>query len=760
MDFFPEIPGYNIESKIAEGRVSEVYLGVQEDLDRKVAIKVLNPELFAKAAVAREFQKATKALTQMAHPNMVRILEAGEHNGIYFVVMEYLPDSLRNRIPKPFEVTGNAVAEPQHKSEPGPAIEGFAIITLFKQLVQVLDFVHQDGIVMQDLRPENIRFREDGSPALMGFFLARIFAAGIFIPNSSTAKRLPFYVSPEKALGKPLNNTSDFYSLGIILFELVTGSVPFNAEEAIAVENQHIMEPVPRLPGAHSHFQAAIDGLMAKNPEDRITSANGIIKVLDDLSYIMPENRRSEKREFTVPPPPDPVSLFFDEPTLQMSAPAAPQASGTVEAVAGLPEEFVSEGLAPDGSYREFPEPAGSLDEIAVPDSNGDEDLIPSMDEFGVDTKQKKNKKESKKFALPKISMPEFNFDMDTLMEKIREPRVIIPVVGVLVIIIVLAIFLGPSDESGEPSRSASPTTQAAGSPTAPGVQLTPEQLQELEQNYQHKLSLAKRAMNKNQFKAALDRLKEAESLKKTEEIKTLIKQINDRMATQKDDNSFKKAQSQHTVAAYESYQEQYPSGRHTAEAEDAVKQLKEEKRKQEADIRRRLASSVRLRSQGKDLTTEEAKSMLSKYNFFDKYYNKSGNFKNHFVLQTLNKDTVVVDYSTALMWHQAGSPLYMKWNKVDEWLKEFNKKGYAGFNDWRLPTLEEAISLMEPTEALGALFLDKIFDREQRFIWTSDRYSGSKVWAVDYFGGDVNRVGTYFEAYIRPVRNLTAGSN
>lgn len=765
MEFFPDIPGYSIESKIAEGRISEVYLGVQEDLDRKVAIKVLNPELFANPTVAREFQKATKLLTQMAHPNMVRMLEAGEHNGIYFVVMEYLPDSLRKRIQKPYEVSSSALDELQGSGETGPSIEGFALITLFKQLAQVLEFVHQDGIVMQDLRPENIRFREDGSPALMGFFLARVFASGISLPTKTAVKSLPFYVSPEKALRKPMDNTSDFYSLGVVFYELLTGGVPFIAEEAIAIENLHIMEPVPRLPREHAHFQPAIDGLMAKTPGERIASVNGLIKVLDDLSYDMPENRRTEKRELKIPPPPDPVPLFFDELPQPSSPPSASMPPPIPDTPAGLPDEFTFEGpppvpppVPPPSDLPELDMPE-SLDDIPVPDSEGEDDLIPSLDDFGVESKKGKNKE--RKFSMPRISMPDFNFDMETILEKIREPRVFAPILGVLVIIIALVVFLGPSGDSDESSGGAvQETTGGSGETSQTEAKLTPEQQREIDQKYQHKLNLAKRMLNKGQFQGALKRLKEAESFKKTNETKKMAQKIKDRMATQKDDNAYKKAQSENTAEAYEAYLEQFPSGRHMKEAETLVNKIKEEKRKQDAEIRRRLASSIRLPSEPKDLSTDDAKAMLVRYNFFDKYYNKNGDFKNYFVPRQLENQKVVVDYATALMWHQSGSPLYMKWDGVNAWVRELNKKGYAGYKDWRLPTLAEAISLMESTEALGALFIDRVFDREQRFVWTADKYEGGKVWAVDYFGGDINHVGTHFEAYVRPVRNLTAGSN
>ncbi len=137
--------------------------------------------------------------------------------------------------------------------------------------------------------------------------------------------------------------------------------------------------------------------------------------------------------------------------------------------------------------------------------------------------------------------------------------------------------------------------------------------------------------------------------------------------------------------------------------------------------------------------------------------------------LKSIKGDKVVIDYSTGLMWHQSGSDEYMswlserffgleyssRWNKVEQWVKKLNKRGYAGYNDWRLPSLEEAVSLLESSKKNSDLYIDPLFSDKQRWIWTSDKYNAGEVWAVTFDYGGVNSYGVHSRGnYVRPVRS------
>ena len=148
---------------------------------------------------------------------------------------------------------------------------------------------------------------------------------------------------------------------------------------------------------------------------------------------------------------------------------------------------------------------------------------------------------------------------------------------------------------------------------------------------------------------------------------------------------------------------------------------------------------SIPLRSETATLSTDDVKAMIKKFDFFDKTKNKEGQgFQNHYKIETKKGDKVVIDENSGLMWQQSGSSKSMLYKDAKKWIDELNKKGYAGFSDWRLPTLEEAMSLMEPKQLNGDLYIDPKFEAKQRRIWTSDPYQGaSRQWVVYFdFGG------------------------
>ncbi len=136
---------------------------------------------------------------------------------------------------------------------------------------------------------------------------------------------------------------------------------------------------------------------------------------------------------------------------------------------------------------------------------------------------------------------------------------------------------------------------------------------------------------------------------------------------------------------------------------------------------------------------------MLHNQGFFDSNKNESGKgIKHHYLSMKFDKDLVVIDLATGIMWQQSGSPKYLYWKDVQTWIDDLNRKGYAGFHDWRLPTLEEAMSLMEPKELNSGLYIDPVFDKTQRWIWTADQVAGGSLRWVVYFG-----YGSCYDYYI-----------
>jgi len=143
-------------------------------------------------------------------------------------------------------------------------------------------------------------------------------------------------------------------------------------------------------------------------------------------------------------------------------------------------------------------------------------------------------------------------------------------------------------------------------------------------------------------------------------------------------------------------------------------------------------------RSEPTTLSEEEVKTMLKKYDFFDYNINREGHgFANQFEVQLIKDDKIVIDRASDLMWHQEGSSKHFRFKKAKQWLEEFNQKGYAGYRDWRLPTLEEAMSLMEREKKNDNLYIDSVFNDKQRWIWTCDLIKGlSWMWVINFDNG------------------------
>jgi hypothetical protein len=326
--------------------------------------------------------------------------------------------------------------------------------------------------------------------------------------------------------------------------------------------------------------------------------------------------------------------------------------------------------------------------------------------------------------------------------------------VGVIAVIVILVVVVikpfSSGDEGGGQAR-----VQAGQTKQKPLTEEERLELQKKERQFKHKLGLAKKHLDRGEIKKAVEKLAEAETFMTTPKSKKLIEDMKLKVLENKDHEAFKAALSVGTISAVEDYLKQYPSGVHVNEANEALNRLKEEEKQKQAERQRILEAMTKLRSQYKDLSVNDVKAMLKERGFFEKYYNKSGDFKNHFQVKTINQGKIVVDFATGLIWHQFGSESYMSIERVKPWFADLNKQEYAGFSDWRLPTLEEAASLLENKESRFGLFINEVFASEQRFIWTGDRFGTDKGWIIDFYSGDVSNVPLETMVYVRPVRTM-----
>jgi len=254
-------------------------------------------------------------------------------------------------------------------------------------------------------------------------------------------------------------------------------------------------------------------------------------------------------------------------------------------------------------------------------------------------------------------------------------------------------------------------------------------ELMELEQNIEQKLT----------EKAEKDRIQERIRLAEA----------------RKEDEAYRRATLRNTLRSYQNYLRRYPDGRYADEARNKIAGYQSSKVRpaQTKTVQRMVKTTLRQNPQA--MTKTQVSAMLKQRNFFDNYDNKSGNFINGYVRKVLNGDVVVVDNATGLMWLQGGAPQHMNYGNALEWMNRLNQQGYAGYKDWRLPTLEEGASLLEPQMSSIGLYIDSVFSGQQRWIWTSDIFENDGRWLVRFNTGDVYGRSAYDSNYVRLVRSV-----
>ncbi|WHI46660.1 serine/threonine-protein kinase [Microbulbifer sp. VAAF005] len=280
-----QIPGYRILKKINQGGMSSVYLAVQRSVGRQVALKVMSPVLNADPIFSERFQREANIVGQLSHPNIVGIHDIGRYRSLNYIAMDYMP--------------GGSVAEQLGKG----GLEPLEALNVVRQIAMALDHSHSKGYVHRDLKPENILFREDGSAVLSDFGVARAIARTTRMTNSGMVVGTPHYMSPEQARGAAVDGRADLYSLGVVFYEMLTGAVPYQADEAVAIAIKHLTDPVPRLPARHALYQPLLDRFLAKDPDKRFQRGLDIADAADDLVAALagkPANQISQLNNSTL----------------------------------------------------------------------------------------------------------------------------------------------------------------------------------------------------------------------------------------------------------------------------------------------------------------------------------------------------------------------------------------------------------------------------------------------------------------------------
>jgi serine/threonine protein kinase len=257
----PGIKGFEVERRISGGEIASVYLTKEQATGRETVLKVLRqvPDVGDDNQHFDRFLREFELIGNIDHPNIVKIFDLGIADEHAFIAMEYCSrGSLKRRI---------RLGMYADKAE-----------ETMRDIAQALGAIHDVGILHRDLKPTNVLFREDESLALIDFGLAKQAHLNAELTGTGEIFGTPYYMSPEQGHGESLDVRSDIYSLGIIFYEMLTGSKPYEGGNAMAVILKHARDPIPRLPSHLAQYQPAIDKMMAKKAIHRFQTVKEVLE--------------------------------------------------------------------------------------------------------------------------------------------------------------------------------------------------------------------------------------------------------------------------------------------------------------------------------------------------------------------------------------------------------------------------------------------------------------------------------------------------
>jgi serine/threonine-protein kinase len=257
---------YELKEQIGRGGMAEVVLAFDHQFHRQVALKLLPKEFATNPSLRARFEREARLIAALEHPAIVPVYDFGELDGVLFLAMRYL--------------SGGDLGQKLQKKRPLPPSE---VVSVLKRVALALDYAHERGVIHRDIKPENIFFDEKGNSYLGDFGIARVDGSS----HSLTQNRIvgtPAYMSPEQARGDAVDKKSDLYSFGAMVFHLLTGRPPYEAENPMGVALKHVTDAVPRAcsvnPTLPREAESVLLRAMAKNPDVRYGSAREMVTEL------------------------------------------------------------------------------------------------------------------------------------------------------------------------------------------------------------------------------------------------------------------------------------------------------------------------------------------------------------------------------------------------------------------------------------------------------------------------------------------------
>lgn len=270
---------YEVVSHIGQGGMADVFLAVDTILNRQVAIKLLREDLSQDAVSILRFEREAQAAASLAHPNIVEIYDVGEYQDHHYIVMEYIAGKTLKQVIR----------------SRGPLVNEEAV-DIMKQLCSAVAEAHSRGIIHRDIKPQNVIVKADGSLKILDFGIATALGS-VQLTQANNVMGSVHYLAPELAKGEPASFQSDIYALGIVLYEMLSGDVPFKADQAVQVALKHMREPMPSVRAINSTVPQSLENIItrstAKDPALRYPNAE---QMLADVSTCLRSERLNERR--------------------------------------------------------------------------------------------------------------------------------------------------------------------------------------------------------------------------------------------------------------------------------------------------------------------------------------------------------------------------------------------------------------------------------------------------------------------------------
>lgn len=303
---------YRITEQLGRGGMATVYKAYHPVLDRYVAVKVLPRYFTHDATFFERFLQEAQAVARLRHHNIMQVYDFGREGDIPYLVMEYLPGgTLQDRLGKPLPL--------------GEALR------ITRQVADALGYAHKQGIIHRDVKPSNVLLTKEGDAVLSDFGIAKIVESLVSLTKTGVGVGTPEYMAPEQGQGLPVDGRSDLYSLGVVLYEMVTGQAPYSAETPLAIVLKHINDPLPLPRRVNPAIPEAVERIiltcLAKNPADRYQTGADLVQAIDGVlkpGLAAVEARTEAEIPVVQPTPPPPVTPPLAQPPTPTPPPVTP----------------------------------------------------------------------------------------------------------------------------------------------------------------------------------------------------------------------------------------------------------------------------------------------------------------------------------------------------------------------------------------------------------------------------------------------------